>query len=448
MMWRVPSVAVGTVQPQARCEPMVWGLLGALAQTGLSVQAFASTAIPDPSSALQRITGRPVRYLDAWLQDHDEMLAAWHRGAADCQAAVLAGSYCQSADEHSASGDLDQVSQRLGLPRIAIVDMSQIDGCRIPRPPAHVAGIFLDRAPNDRTRIAWQTMLEALWDAPVLGWLDDALPARRMADLLPEEQPPSRDMLQQLADAMADTLRCDKLCHVAQRCVGWPIRTLWEPSLLDPRTPVRVAVAYDEAFPCYAADTLQCLESAGACVSDFSPLRCERLPDDTDVVLIGTGTPDRLWPDLARNCCLQQSLRSFAAGGGRVYAEGSGLAYVCRQVVLPDGCRIPMSGLLPAEAHRTQAARQYVPARLTAAIPSWLFRNREELRGYRELDWEILPTGPMLTYALEREARLDLVARRNVIGSRIVFHFASRPAMLQRFLTPFAPLPAVAGLAR
>jgi cobyrinic acid a,c-diamide synthase len=449
MMWRVPSVAVGTVQSQARFEPMVWGLLGALSQAGLGVQAFASCAVPDPRDVPHKITGRPLRHLDSWVQDHDATLAALYRGTADCHAAVLYGAFCGSSGDDATGSDLTTLCQRLSLPRIAVVDVSQLDCCRIPQPPHQLAGILLDRVSGARSRIEWQTLLEALWDAPVLGWLDESLPARTLADYLPGEQTPSEDLLADLAETLSASLRFDKLTQLAHRSQWLPTPPCAGPlARCGPRLGARVAVAYDEAFPCYAADTLELLEAAGASVCDFSPLRCERLPERTDVVLLGTGASDRHWPELARNCCLQQSLRGFAAAGGRVYAEGSGLAYVSRQVVTADGNAIPMAGLIPAVARRTSVTRQYEPAQLTTGTASWLFPARQELRGYREADWTIVPTGPMLTYARQRDARLDLLARGNVIGSRIVVPFASQREILRRFLAPLAPLPAIAGAAR
>ncbi len=447
MMWRVPSVAIGTVQPQASVGPMVCGLLGALVQSGLSVQGFASSAVPQSGVAVQRITGRPLRHLDAWLQNREQTLAAWHRGAWDSQAAVLFGHFGGGKQNPAASG-LEQLSKRLGLSNLAVVDASQLDGCRIPVPTSPVAGILLDKVTDGRSRIAWQTALESLWDAPVLGWLDDSLPARRMIDFLAPCQTPSSELVEELARAFSQSLRCEALCQIAKRSPPWPIPSAVESTLGMRRSPVRVAVAYDEAFPSNAADALELLEAAGARVADFSPLHSEQLPDETDVVLIGTGTADRFWGELARNCCLQQSLRSFAARGGRVYAEGSGLAYISRQVVLPDAGRIPMAGLIPIEVRRTAAARQYTPSQFTAAQPSWLFSSRQELRGYREAGWEITPTGPLLSLALQSESRLDVVARRNGIGSQVILPFASQESLLARFLAPFAYARPVAGAAR
>ena len=449
MMWRVPGVAVGAIQSQGRCEPMVWGLLGALARAGLGVQAFGGCAVPDARDVAQKITGRPLRHLDSWVQDHDATLCAMYRGTADCHAAVLFGSFCGPCGDACVGSELGTLCQRLSLPRIAVVDVSQLDCCRIPQPPHALAGLLLDRVRGTRSRIEWQTLLEALWDAPVLGWLDESLPARTMADYLPAEQMPSDELLSDLAASLSASLRFDRLTQLAQRSVWLPTPQYDGPPVKEgSRTKTRVAVAYDEAFPCYSADTLDMLEAAGAGVCDFSPLKCERLPDRTDVVLLGTGTRDRYWPELARNCCLQQSLRCFAAAGGRVYAEGSGLAYISRQVVTAEGNAIPMAGLIPTVARRSSVTRRYEPVQLTTGAASWLFPVRQELRGYREADWDIVPSGPMLTYARERDSRLDLLARGNVIGSRIVFHLASRPEILKRFLAPFVPLPAVAGAAR
>ena len=76
MMWRVPSVAVGTLQPQACVEPMTWALLAAVVKSGVSIQGFASTAVSESRQAVPRITGRPLRHLDGWIQTAEQTLTA------------------------------------------------------------------------------------------------------------------------------------------------------------------------------------------------------------------------------------------------------------------------------------------------------------------------------------------------------------------------------------
>ena len=119
--------------------------------------------------------------------------------------------------------------------------------------------------------------------------------------------------------------------------------------------PLNIAVAYDEAFSCYFPDTLDVLESQGANVSVFSPLRSERLPDHTDVVYFGCGQPEDYVNELAANFCMKESLWNHVVSGGRVYAESAGLAYLCREMVMPCGHHWPMVGLLPALARRNPA---------------------------------------------------------------------------------------------
>ena len=47
----------------------------------------------------------------------------------------------------------------------------------------------------------------------------------------------------------------------------------------------------------------------------------------------------------------------------------------------------------------------------------------------------------MTCFAAEEGHELDLVARRQVIGSRIHLNFAAQPEYLQAFFVPHPPLP-------
>src|SRR4051794_4024615 len=92
-MWRIPRLAVGTVQPGARCEPLFWALLTALSQAGVCVQAFGSQAAFATHDAARKLTGRPRRYLDAWLMDADQSLCAFQRGVSECHLGLIEGTF-------------------------------------------------------------------------------------------------------------------------------------------------------------------------------------------------------------------------------------------------------------------------------------------------------------------------------------------------------------------
>src|SRR4029077_9837134 len=105
----------------------------------------------------------------------------------------------------------------------------------------------------------------------------------------------------------------------------------------------------DEAFGAYFPDTLEMLETLGAELVEFSPIRDEALPDAVDLVMIGCGFPDRHADALAENLSLIAALRSHVCRGQRIYSEGGGTAYLGRSLILGDQ-RVLVAGILPFDA--------------------------------------------------------------------------------------------------
>ncbi|MGI8980797.1 MAG: hypothetical protein ACR2FY_16340 [Pirellulaceae bacterium] len=435
-MWRIPRLAVGTVQSSARCQPLYWGLLTVLSQAGVGVQTFGSRASFASHDASRNLTGRPRRYLDSWVMDGEQTAAAFQKGMNDCHLGLLEGAFEASSSSSDVGGSLDMVCDRLSCPRIVALDLSQMDGCRIPMRPEHLDGILLSRARCDEHALRWQATLEPLWGVPVLGWLKESDPIDALLDYLPASQAPARSVCMSLADSLRSSLRLDPLLEIAERVCALPATHNEDEQCWNPRRKTTVAIALDEAFTNYFPETLEQLESAGVTLRDFSPLRGEAIPEGTDVVYLGGGAADRCWPKLAANHCLAQSLRCFAGRGGRVYAEGTGLAYLCRQVELLDGTTQTMAGLLPATARQVARRPVFEPLEIEFAAPSWLFDSDSPLRGYRDNAWQIEPIGPMLTFARGEEHRLDVLGRGNVIGSRLAVHFSSQRSLLRRLGAP------------
>jgi cobyrinic acid a,c-diamide synthase len=205
------------------------------------------------------------------------------------------------------------------------------------------------------------------------------------------------------------------------------------------RTTPTIAVAYDEAFNCYFPDALDLLELRGAKIRDFSPLRSEWLPPGTDLVYLGCGPVERHADALASNHCMKQALRCFAASGGRIYAEGGGLAYLCQHLAFGPGRHALMTGVLPARARLCPYPSPVAPVQVSLARNTWLGAAQSRLRGYLNSRWTIEPLGPLTSYALEPQRRGDLVGRDQVFGTRLHLNFAAQPQLLDSFFHP--PLP-------
>ena len=438
-MKHLPRLAVGTFQPEARREPALWGLLAALKMTEQSPVFFRSSCAFARHDPAKTILGRSARHLDSWAMSRAAAAAAMTRAASERDVAVVEGRYC---DPPTAS-NLNALCDWLDLPRVAIVDVRELASRGWAAPPAGIDALLLDRIAGPADAAYWQTTLEAFWKTPVLGWLDEAAALRELCHKLPAGSDPSLELGEALGARLLVNLRLEKLQALARRAA--PLASDTDEWLPHGKRRFRIAVAYDEAYCGYYPETLDLLEAAGAELCDFSPLKSGAIPDETDVVYFGCGHPERDPDALARNHCLKQSLRSYAAGGGRVYAEGSGLAYLCREIVFPGQggeCprAVPMTGLLPATARFSPAAGPPEPTEVVFGASSWLVPARVSLRGYRHGGWQIEPRGPMLTYAADASQRLDVLGRGNVIGSRVLINLAANRHLLRRFFQPYAPV--------
>lgn len=447
-MWQLSRIALGTLQPEASCDPLLWGLMSLCQHAGMATQAFQSRACFPPHDGANVVSGRTTRHLDSWIMSRAGCLRALRRGAASADLAIVHGSFLPAAAQGAASrsnsprplgGSLTTLCGWLDLPRVAVVDLSLLRERGLPLGAPKADALLLDRATGVGEAVRWQTELEALWGTPVLGWMDEAAALRAAIARLRPGANPQKELCHELGKRLAGKVRLDRLFQLASRS-SLPDVAMSMPFVCDSRRKLRVAVAIDEDFSCHFPDTLDALDAVGAVVSDFSPLKNEKLPDHTDLVLLGCGHPERHLETLAANHCLAQSLRSFAAAGGRIYAEGSGLAYLCRQVVLPDGRSAPMTGLLPATARKLPNAGGPEPAEITFGASCWMADAGAELRGYRASSWQIEPSGSMLSYSRDPRYRCDLLGRGNIIGSRILTNFAAQPQLLRRFFYPYLPV--------
>ncbi len=172
----------------------------------------------------------------------------------------------------------------------------------------------------------------------------------------------------ELGGHLAPYLRLDRLLELARAAP--PLHVDPHAGVEDsPARALRVAVAYDEAFHCYFRDTLDALERMGTQLTDFSPLKSESIPAETDLVWLGCGHPEQYAERLTRNVCLRQSLHAHVRAGGRVYAEGGGLAYICESLSWEQGC-YPMAGLLAAR--RSSCLRTPDPSKCSwSVIRGW-----------------------------------------------------------------------------
>lgn len=440
----LPRIAIGSLERDTHHQPVVWALMDVLQRRGLHLQSFLSQSHFAPLDGATVITGQSPRHLDSWSMSRDVCREIFWNGARSCDLAMIEGNFHQEPNgETAAGGTLDALCDWLDSPRIAVLDATRIEGCGMPLNRGNFAGVFLDRVRSHQSRAYLQTIVEGYWGVPVLGMLGDVPAVRAMIDNLTHAGRPSRMLCRMLGRRLEPSLKHRRLLEIAS-CTDYPDVT---PSLFGRATGRRIVVAvpYDECFFRYFPDVLDVLESRGAVIRHFSPLRDDRLPDGTDLVYLGCGQVERFADRLSRNHCMKQALGDHVRCGRRIYAEGGGLAFISRSLINPNGKQFSMAGLLPIVAHRTTDAGGVTPVEARLPRDTWLAQAGASVRGYLNASWRFDVSSPSACHSKARPRQVDIIAAGPIIGSRMHINFASQADLLRRFFHPkrTEPQPAV-----
>lgn len=434
-MSRLPRLAVGTIQPGADPQTILWALMEVLRRAGLQVQSFLSRSHFPRQAVTVGLTGLNVRHLDSWLMSPEVCRDLFLRGCHAADVALVEGQFASAAGADGWGGRLEPLCRWLDLPRLIVIDASAVESSHLPRRPKMADGLLLDRITDDRHLATLRTELEALWGVPVLGALARLPQLRSALDAVPSSGRVPQELCESLGNHFAAVSQLERIWQLAleRELPSAPV-----PCCCSVSTPgkLTVAIAYDEAFRHYFPDALDLLELRGAAVVDFSPLRDEALPPGTDIVYLGCGCPERYARALSENHCISAALRNHVRRGGRIYSEGGGAAYLCQHMEAADGQCRRMVGILPAVARLQRPPQPAEPVELRLAQPSWLGDAGVRLRGYRNPNWQFEPTGPLSALAHSPLHRYEVVGAFGAIGSLVHLNFAAQRDALQRFFCP------------
>jgi cobyrinic acid a,c-diamide synthase len=355
------------------------GLMGALRRKGLAVAPFkAGPDFIDPG--LHRLAaGRPSRNLDTWMMAPGALAAAFARGCAGADVAVVEGvmGLFDGALGRAEAGTTAHLAKRLGLPVVLVVDARGMAGsaaavvkgfaCLDPR--LTLAGVVLNRVASDSHLGFLKDAIEGRAGVPVLGHLmrDEglAIPERHLGLTTAEDLGPGGP-LDVMAERMAAGVDLDRLLALAAPCGGGEVSL---PRVPRPR--LRLGVARDVAFCFCYPDTLERLAEAGVAAVPFSPLADPALPPDLDGLYLPGGYPELHAAALAANAPMRAAVAKAAGAGLPVYAECGGLMYLSRGIHDAEGAFHPMCGVLPAECRMgtRRAALGYREVTVTEAGP-------------------------------------------------------------------------------
>ena len=112
---------------------------------------------------------------------------------------------------------------------------------------------------------------------------------------------------------------------------------------------VKIAVARDEAFTFYYPDSLEYLESLGAEIIYFSPLKDKSLPENINAAIFGGGFPEIFARELETNLSMRESIIDAVNNKNlKILAECGGMMYLSKYLVDFDNNKYNMLGLINA----------------------------------------------------------------------------------------------------
>lgn len=431
------ALAQVTSDPEPSAAGLAW--MAGLTEHRWRVQHFRSLACPTVAGAVSQVSGLPGRHLDAWLMPEPVLRRLFARGAGQADLALVEGSLDDAAGGSASlcrrPGRLRPLAASLDLPVVAVLPCPRSDGFHLPHIPDGVDAVFLDQVENDDDYAFARRVVGITTGKPVLGALEALPEVREALRATPRGVPVPDDLVARLGASFLKYADLGAIRELSRRRVfPWKVA---EPARCGARR-FRVAYAQDEAFGAYFPDTLEALESLGADLIEFSPLRDERLPDGVDLVMIGCGFSDLHADALAENVSMIAALRCHVCRGQRMYTEGGGTAYLGRSMVV-DGRRVPGAGILPFDAVLQRDPAPPAPVARVLTRDCWIGPRGTEVRGYRSGRWRLVPGAdpldcPNCFGSLTDEG--DLYFHHHAVGGMIHLHLGALAEVSTAFAGP------------
>jgi cobyrinic acid a,c-diamide synthase len=399
----IPRLVVAGISSGSGKTSITLGLVAALRSRGRTVQTFKVGPDFIDCAYLAHASRRPCRNLDSWMLGDDGVRRSLAQGAVGADAVIVEG-VGGIYDGHGMAGDAGptaqgtfpgstaEVARLISAPVVLVLDAWSMGetaaavalGVKQLDLSGSVIGVILNNVPSDYHR---RVMEDAVWtmaQLPVLGALPriDAvrIPELR-SGLLPLTQNPHVDeAIAHLGRAVERHCDMDLLERLMARA-----QTLKRPAArrhAPVGEPVRIGVAFDDAFCFYYAENLELLEAAGAEVITFSPLEDRAMPRDIDLAYLGGGVSEAYIARLAGNHAFLSSFKHAYAQGMPLYAECGGLMYCARTVRTSDGSIHAMAGLLPVDVALEAGALHSGYRDLRVACASMLGPVGTRLRGH------------------------------------------------------------------
>ena len=451
----IPRVVVAGTSSGVGKTTATVALCRGLRARGLRVALFkCGPDYLDPTYHL-RAAGAPSHNLDGWMMGREAVRATFQRASRGADVALIEGmmGLFDGASPASDEGSTAEIAKWLAAPVILVADAggmarslaALVAGFAGFDRDLRVAGVICNRVGG---RGHLDLLHRALSAPPIVGGLvaepELAFPERHLGLTTAREGAVAESLFAAWGARAAEWIDLDSVLQIARDAPLAPSSSSSSSPSSSPSC--RIALALDDAFHFYYEDNLRRLETLGAELVPFSPVRDARLPD-VDGLYLGGGYPELHAEALAANAPTREAVAAFALSGRPIYAECGGLMYLTRAIRTRDGRAHAMVGLIPCEAVMADGlqALGYVEVELCVDTPLGSAGTRFRGHQFRYSRLTELDGAVALAYSVRRPGS-DAPLREgyrvgdNVLASYVHAHWASNPRVAEAFVASCRPV--------
>lgn len=351
------------------------GLARAALRRKLSIQCFKKGPDYIDPQWLAKASGGACYNLDPHLQTTDELELTFTQNQSGMQMTLVEGAQgLHDGLRDDCSDSNASIAQLLNLPVLLTFDSrgmnrtlaALVNGLQSFDSNVTYSGIIVNRVRSERHFRKLDATITQYTDFKLIGSLpesDDIALCEKNLGLVPtKECLESEQVIEATANLLESNCDLDTLFADSDKVKAISAQPIPEFNSVEHSTecdnvtmangvsidsPIRIGLAYDEAFHFYYQDDLNVLRQRGVEIINVSPL-CDKFPEALDGLVIGGGFPERYAKELSKNVDFRQGLRMAVSRGLAVHAECAGLMYLCRSILQNDDV-LPMAGCIDAD---------------------------------------------------------------------------------------------------
>lgn len=429
----IPQVMIAAPTSGAGKTTLAIGLMALLSRKGFKVQPFKCGPDYIDTKFHKAVCNRPSVNLDLFMASNCHVREIYKRYSADADVCVVEGMMGLYDGYKLSKGSPADIAQTLDVPVVMVVDGSHagfsiapmLYGFKSFSDRIRIVGVIYNKVASERhatmlREAAKEVGLECLGCLPrqkdvangerYLGLdFSHKIDAERVADMV-EKNVDWQRLLEITKPNGCKTMSAGITGNVDSS----PAIPIVSEQTLKQGWQKKIMIARNsESFSFLYQEHIDILKSQGE-VEFFDPEEDVRLPEDTTMLYLPGGYPEKHLSALEKAERCRKSIKEYAEHGGRIIAECGGMMYLCRSIIGDEG-ETEMCGVLPYSITARKSDRKLSLGYRRVVI------NGKEYRGHEFHYTQFLPPLPPSAAAVYdargNEVVSPVIRQGNVLAS-------------------------------